>query len=229
MTLTYLDQTLGDLAASIAGATRVFHDYGIDFCCDGNKTLAQAAHDQMLDVTAVVARLDALEAGTSSGTDWRTVGAATLIDHIVQRFHKRHRQQLPELVRLSRRVEMVHAGKPGCPTGLADVLEGLAQELESHMLKEEHILFPLLAQGARQQARTPISVMQLEHDHHRNALDDIMTITNNMTPPLDACNTWRALYVGLQEFKEDLMEHIHLENNILFMNPSNVGQGALNG
>lgn len=158
-----------------------------------------------------------------------TVPPAELIRHIVERFHDRHREQLPELIRLARRVEMVHAGKPGCPSGLADILEGLCQELESHMLKEERILFPLLAQGAAQQARTPISVMRVEHDHHRESLDDIMTVTGRLSLPPGACNTWRALYVGLQEFKEDLMEHIHLENNVLFMNPSNVGQGALNG
>lgn len=229
MTYTFLDRSLGDIATSVAGATRVFHDYGIDFCCDGAKTLSQVAHDQMLDVTAVVAQLEALDGTARTEPDWRAVSAGELIDHIVERFHERHREQLPELIRLSRRVEMVHGGKPGCPSGLADVLDDLSQELESHMLKEERILFPMLAQGATQQARTPISVMRVEHDHHRESLDNIMTITEKLSLPPGACNTWRALYVGLQEFKEDLMEHIHLENNVLFMNPSNVGQGALNG
>lgn len=229
MTHPYLDQTVSDIVTTVAGATRVFHDYGIDFCRDGAKTLAQVAHDQMLDVTAVLAGLDALDGTGLTQPDWSVAPPADLIDHLVQRFHARHREQLPELIRLSRRVEMVHAGKPGCPSGLADVLEDLFQELESHMLKEERILFPMLAQGAAQQARTPISVMLAEHDHHQVALDDIMTLTGKISAPAGACNTWRALYTGLQEFREDLMEHIHLENNILFINPSNVGQGAVNG
>lgn len=229
MEATFLDRTLGDIACTLPGATRVFHDFGIDYCCHGDKTLAQAAHAGMLDVTAVVARLRALDAPSSADTDWRTVPAADLISHIVQRYHERHREQLPELIRLSRRVEMVHAGKPGCPSGLADVLENLMQELDSHMLKEERVLFPMLAQGQREQADAPILVMRMEHDHHGEALEAIMDVTGKLTLPEDACNTWRALYAGLQEFKEDLMDHIHLENNVLFQNPSLARQGAIHG
>lgn len=226
---SFLNQTLGDIASAVPGATRIFFDFGVDFCCDGRKTLAQAAHDQMLDVTAITARLDGLDMSAPGGPDWRAAPPSELIDHIIVRFHDRHRQQLPELIRLARRVEMVHAGTPGCPTGLAQILEDLHQELESHMLKEERILFPMLSQGTRETAQTPISVMRLEHDHHRESLDDIQTVTEKLNWPDDACNTWRALYVGLQEFTEDLMEHIHLENNILFLNSSHDGQGALNG
>lgn len=229
MTSILLHQTLGDIACALPGATRVFHDFELDFCCDGGRTLADVTHDQMLDVTAVVARLESLDSSARTELDWRTAPTPDLINHIVERFHERHRDQWPELIRLSRRVEMVHAGKPGCPTGLADVLEDLAQELESHMLKEERILFPMLLRGGAEQAQAPISVMRIEHDHHGESLKAIMDITGKLTLPLGACNTWCALYAGLQEFTEDLMEHIHLENNILFLNPSHVEQGALHG
>lgn len=229
MTHAFLDQTLGDIASTYPGATRVFHNFGVDFCCDGGKTLAETAHDQMLDVTAIVALLESLDPATGDQPDWRTAPVDQLINHIVGHFHERHRAQLPELIRLSRRVEMVHAGKTGCPAGLADVLEDLHQELDSHMLKEEQVLFPLLLQGNAAQAQTPISVLRLEHDHHRESLNDIMTVTENLSLPDGACNTWRALYAGLKEFREDLMEHIHLENNILFLNASRAVQGAING
>ena len=229
MSQSFLNQTLGDIACALPGATRLFHDFELDFCCDGGKTLSDAAFDQMLDVTAIVARLEALDPKDSAEHDWRTAATPDLIDHIIVRFHERHREQWPELIRLSRRVEMVHAGKPGCPTGLADVLEDLAQELESHMLKEERVLFPMLLRGGAQQVQAPISVMRIEHEHHGESLKAIMDITEKLTLPFGACNTWCALYAGLQEFTEDLMEHIHLENNILFLNPSHVEQGALHG
>lgn len=229
MEATYLDRSLGDIASGVPGATRVFHDFGIDYCCSGAMTLAEAAHAGMLDVTAVVARLRALEGNVADARDWRTVPAAELIDHLVNRYHERHREQLPELIRLSLRVEMVHAGKPGCPTGLAHALENLMHELETHMLKEERVLFPMLSQGMHEQAGAPITVMRMEHDHHGESLDNIMQITDDLTLPDGACNTWRALYTGVQEFKEDLMDHIHLENNVLFVNPSQVAQGALHG
>src|SRR5699024_2025210 len=109
MEATFLDRTLGEIVCDLPGASRVFHDFGIDFCCQGNMTLASAAHAGMLDVTAVVARLRGLEGTVSDAPDWRTVPAPELIDHIVQRYHDRHREQLPELIRLSVRVEMVHA------------------------------------------------------------------------------------------------------------------------
>lgn len=224
-----VNQTLGHIASSLPGATRVFHDFGVDFCCGGSKTLREMACQQMLDITAIVAALNALDATAQPEKDWRKAAPADLIDHIVARFHERHRQQLPELIRLSRRVEQVHAGKPGCPTGLADILEDLYQELESHMLKEERVLFPMLTRGMTDQAQTPISVLRIEHDHHGHALEAALAAADQLALPEHACNTWRALYAGLQEFKEDLMEHIHLENNVLFLNASGGEQGAIHG
>ncbi|SHI19645.1 iron-sulfur cluster repair protein YtfE [Pollutimonas bauzanensis] len=220
------DQTLGALASAIPGATRIFHDFQLDFCCGGGKTLADAAQQRGLDLGLLLTALEALAADPAAGIDWRGVPPEDLIGHIVARFHERHRVQLPELIRLSRRVEHVHAGRPGCPGGLADALEGLQQELESHMMKEEQVLFPMLARGMNGQAQGPISVMRFEHEQHGSALSSIQRLTNNITPPVNACNTWRALYGGLNAFKEDLMQHIHLENNVLFLNASIAAEGA---
>ena len=84
------------------------------------------------------------------------------------------------------------------------------------MLKEEQILFPLLQQGLGAQAGGPIAVMRFEHEQHAEALAQLAALTRDITPPDNACNTWRALYTGLQELRDDLMQHIHLENNVLF-------------
>lgn len=148
--------------------------------------------------------------------DWRSADSDALIDHILTRYHAIHRQQLPELVRMARRVEHVHGAKESCPRGLADLLVAIHQELESHMQKEEQILFPMLRRGLGAQAQGPIAVMRHEHDDHGASLEQIMTLTDGITPPAGACNTWRALYAGLREFREDLTQHIHLENNLLF-------------
>ncbi len=169
---------------------------------------------------------DILLAAPTDSAHWRRASAADLIEYLITRFHERHRVQLPELVRLARRVEHTHAGKPSCPSGLADVLETLYQELESHMLKEEQVLFPMLARGMHQQARAPISVMRFEHEHHFGALEEIGRLTDGLAVPPEACNTWRALYGGLQAFQEDLTQHIHLENDVLFLNSSHAAEGA---
>jgi regulator of cell morphogenesis and NO signaling len=74
----------------------------------------------------------------------RAQSPVTLIDHILERYHAVHREQLPELIRMARRVEAVHRDHPLVPTGLADLLEEAEQDLLSHMMKEENILFPML-------------------------------------------------------------------------------------
>lgn len=224
MTHSLLDQSLGSIACDIPGATRIFHSHRLDFCCGGGKSLREATARKGIDANAVAIELLALTACPGLGRDWRKATAAELIDHILQRFHERHRIQLPELIRLARRVEHVHGDRPECPNGLANHLDAMQHELESHMLKEEQILFPMLRQNMHAGVGGPISVMRFEHDQHGEALETINTLTNHITPPANACNTWRALYRGLQELQEDLMQHIHLENNVLFAQAQPAGE-----
>ena len=131
-----------------------------------------------------------------------------------------HREQLDELIRLAERVEKVHGDRPQCPIGLAEHLHKMKIELESHMQKEEQILFPMLIGGMSAMAAGPINVMKQDHDDHAHAINKISELTNNITPPEGACNTWRALYLALEHFKADLEEHIELENKVLFARAS---------
>lgn len=221
MSLTHLDQTLGNLACDIPGATRVFHAYNLDFCCGGHKSLREAALRRGLEPEQVAAELEVLQAQSGAHQDWRDEPRERLIAHILSRYHARHREQFPELIRLASRVEQVHGARRDCPNGLAEHLRDMQQELESHMLKEEQILFPMLQEGYGRQASAPISVMRFEHDQHGVALERLLALTAQITPPEDACNTWRALYRGLDELRNDLMQHIHLENNVLFVSALN--------
>ena len=209
------EQQIGQIAVQLPGATAVFRRLKLDFCCGGQVSLAKAAADKGLDADAVLAELAALQRSDALP---EAASPSVLIDHILARYHEVHRQQLPELIRMARRVEAVHRDHPQVPAGLADHLEAMHEELLSHMLKEEQILFPMLLEGLGRQATAPIAVMRFEHDHHGMALERLLDLTAHITPPEDACNTWRALYRGLQELRSDLMQHIHLENNVLFVN-----------
>ncbi len=221
MTSVSTEQTLGSLACLIPGATRLFRRYKLDFCCGGDTPLRDAAARRELDAQRIADELTALGAEAEHETDWRNVPSDTLINHLLERFHERHREQFPELIRLASRVEQVHGNKPDCPVGLAEHLWGMQQELESHMLKEEQVLFPMIRRGMRVPSEQgPIAVMRYEHDQHGIALDRLAALTDDITPPANACNTWRALYGGLEEMRDDLMQHIHLENNILFIKAS---------
>jgi regulator of cell morphogenesis and NO signaling len=213
-----IDQSLGQLARRISGATRVFDAHHFDFCCGGNQSLRSAAAAAGVDATPIVAELQALEgrASIDGERDWGDATPTELVDHILACYHAVHREQLPELMRLARKVEQVHGERADCPHGLADHLSAMAQELESHMRKEEDVLFPMIARGHGAMAGAPITVMRMEHDDHGVALRRMEELTDGITAPRAACTTWRALYAGLRTFRQDLMAHIHTENNILF-------------
>ena len=215
--MPHADQALGQLARQIPGATAVFHRHALDFCCGGNKSLRAAAGERGLDAEAIAAELAVLPSAQDAGVhDWGQASQRELMNHILVRYHAVHREQLPELIRLARRVEQVHGDRPDCPHGLADHLQEMQQELESHMQKEEQVLFPMLSRGHGALARMPIQVMRHEHDHHGEALQRLGALTTDFQPPRAACTTWCALYLGLRTLRDDLMAHIHLENNILF-------------
>ena len=216
--MSLLEQPIGQLACALPGATRIFHHHKLDFCCGGHKSLREAAEKRGLNPEALLSELEPLQNADPRNRDWRLASARELIDYILRRFHEQHRQDLPELIRLARRVEQVHGERADCPTGLADHLEAMFQELLSHMMKEEQVLFPMLLAGNDGEARSPISMMRFEHDQHGEALARLEALTDDITAPADACNTWNALYAGLARLREDLMQHIHLENNVLFLN-----------
>ena len=216
--MEFIDQSLGQLARRIPGATRVFDAHHFDFCCGGNQSLRSAAAAAGVNVATIVEELQTLEnrAAPDEERRWDLTTPTELVDHILTRYHAVHREQLPELIRLARKVEQVHGDRPDCPLGLADHLTAMAQELESHMRKEEDVLFPMIVRGHGAMAGAPISVMRMEHDDHGIALRRLEELTDGITPPRAACTTWRALYAGLRTFRQDLMAHIHTENNILF-------------
>jgi len=222
--MTFMQQSLGQIAREVPGATDVFHDYKLDFCCGGAHTLQEAAAKKGLDPAPIAERLTQLLAHASHDTrHWDEADVPELVQHIQSHFHERHRVQLPELARLARRVEAVHRSHPDCPQGLCQLLTDMNSELASHMEREESILFPLLRERQYGPALGPIRVMLGEHDQHGEHLSRVEELTQGMTPPPGACNTWQALYLGLNAFKKDLMEHIHLENNVLFQHAVKVG------
>jgi len=213
-------QTLGELAATVPTATKVFHRYGLDYCCGGRQSLARACEESGLDAAEVLAAIRADQAAAGSPADparrWLDRPLAELVQFILERYHAPLREELPRLLALARRVEQVHAGKPGCPLGLAQHLEGLRPYVESHLRKEEEILFPLILSEHRRRAGMPIQVMLEEHDGHGAALQAIRRLTGGLRLPEGACATWRELYRALGQLEIDLMEHIHLENHVLF-------------
>ncbi|MGV6985938.1 iron-sulfur cluster repair protein YtfE [Providencia rettgeri] len=213
--MQFRDKTLGQLALSIPRASSLFRQYNMDYCCGGKQTLNRSAEKLKLDIDLLESQLAKLATETLE-QDWRKAPLNEIIDFIIVRYHDRHREQLPELILQAQKVEHVHVNKPSVPKGLSKYLEALLEELTSHMMKEERVLFPMIKNGMGRNAAGPISVMEQEHDDASDILEAIKGITNNVTPPPEACTTWRVLYNGINELIDDLMNHINLENNLLF-------------
>jgi regulator of cell morphogenesis and NO signaling len=207
-------RTLADIAATLPGATGVFRRHKLDFCCGGRVPLRQAAAERDLAIDELEAELTAVAAQGLPAD--RPEETPALIDLIETRYHAAHRRELPELIRLARRVEAAHKGHKAVPRGITALLERMSRELEVHMKKEELILFPMMRRGGHPLIAQPIAAMLAEHDDHGVHLYELEALTNDFAVPDDACPTWRALYVGAKKLTDDLMEHIHTENNVLF-------------
>jgi regulator of cell morphogenesis and NO signaling len=207
-----VERTLGSIAQQIPGATAVLRRHRLDFCCGGDATLADAARARGDDATKIASELRALTPRPADAPE----DAGALIEHILERYHETHRRELPELILMARKVEEVHAGHPDAPRGRASLLAHIAEAIEEHMQKEERILFSMIRAGMGGMAVGPISVMRHEHVEHGERLRQLEALTHDHTPPADACTTWRVLYAGTRKLVDDVMEHIHLENNVLF-------------
>jgi regulator of cell morphogenesis and NO signaling len=219
------ETTLADLAVTRAGASRVFYKYGLDFCCHGKTSLKDTCDRKGINFEMMVEAIQREGQVVNEAFDrWDEKPLDELIDHILARFHEGHRRELPRLIAMATKVEAVHRKKSDCPLGLRDRLEQMSAELERHMQKEERILFPMICSGQGAQAIMPVHVMEQEHEEAGENLVRVRKLAHDFLVPDEACATWRALYLGLEEFEEELMQHIHLENNVLF--PRALGHGA---
>lgn len=213
--MTNSTMTLAELVTAEPGSARVLHRHGLDFCCGGRRSLEEACRARGIDPGVVLEELTARES-VPEEVHVEQLSQPALIDFILTRYHEPLRPELARLVALAEKVERVHAAKPACPRGLAAHLHETREAIEDHLAKEEQILFPLIHAGRGRYAHMPIRVMIQEHDDHGENLRAIRSLTGNLTVPAEACNSWRLLYQGLEGLELELMQHIHIENNILF-------------
>jgi len=167
-----------------------------------------------VDPVAVIRALEALDDPLEPVA--ASYDTASLIDHIISRYHETHRREFGELVRLAEKVEAVHADDPEAPHGLFALLQRMRGEMEVHMKKEELLLFPAMRRGQDAELGRLIAQMRHDHDDHSAYLHELKRLTNTFEPPQRACRSWRALYGGAAKLADDLVEHVHLENNVLF-------------
>lgn len=222
--------TIGELVAADYRKAEVFRKFGIDYCCGGKRSVEEACSKKGIDPRAVKKELaDAEARGGSIHQDFNRWELDFLADYIVATHHRYVSESLPMLYELTTKVARVHGDSHPEVIGIAEHFEAVAQELQMHMHKEEHILFPYIKQLAaarrdgKQLARppfgtiaNPIRMMEAEHESAGGGMEEIRRLSDSFTPPEDACMSYRVLYAKLNEFEQDLHQHVHLENNILF-------------
>src|SRR5262245_25053576 len=215
--------SVGELVAERPGRSRVFEELGIDYCCGGKLSLAEACSRLRLEVESVSGRLAEADAEERpDGTDWRAARLADLCGHIVATHHAFLRRDLPRLRDLLGKLARVHGDRHPELRDVLAVFEPFADELAGHVAKEEQVLFPLITRiesgdvSPTPFVLQPIGVMQAEHDDAGRALAELRRLTGGYAVPADGCNTYRAAMAGLAELEADMHAHVHKENNILF-------------
>lgn len=225
MNVLEIQKTVGQIVADNYRTAEVFKKYGIDFCCGGKKALDKACADKKVNYDELTAALEAVSGNYALPSEnpalWRM---DFLADYIERTHHAYIRQAIPILLEFTQKVARVHGQRHPELLDIAAKFYSLATELSEHLMKEEQVLFPYIRQISTAEfaakpfgsVQNPINCMEAEHEDAGQLMQEIRELTDNYTPPADACTTYRVTFAKLQEFEADLHRHVHLENNILF-------------
>lgn len=208
----------------------VFERYSLDFCCRGGKTVHEACREKNIDSAMVIEELSVLQNESDhSGMRFSEWEPDFLINYIIQNHHAFVTKMIPILYSHTQKIAAVHGPHHPELLQIAKHFETVAVEMQHHMNKEEHILFPFINTLYKAKkmnnspvvphfgsVQNPIRMMETEHQHAGDEMFEIRTLSNNYTFPDDACTTYRITFQELQDFEHDLHRHVHLENNILF-------------
>lgn len=217
----------GDIVARFPRASRLLKEYRIDFCCGGNRPIAEAIKEQNLNAEEVLSKINALYQETKelneTETNWSEAPYSRLIDYVVQTHHAYLFEVLPELSGFVTKVYRVHGIHHPELANVHQLFHQLKAELEHHLIQEEEQIFPKIksyeetkSEAHLAEAVKAIDVLEQEHEACGNILKELRKVTNDYALPEGACTTYTLTYLKLDELETDIFQHIHLENNILF-------------
>jgi len=222
-------ETVGQIAAKDIRKAEVFRKYGIDFCCGGKKSLKQACEEKGLLLADIEIALEGARATAKIVENYDRWSPDFLADYIFNKHHQYYYDEAPVIYELVMKVANHHGERYPELLQVYKLYTNLSKELDEHFAKEEKILFPFIKAlvlskqtGNVQEVQSqfslsaPIQMMETDHEAAGEILAELSAVTNQYTPPQDACNSFQFLYQKLKELDEDLHQHIHLENNILF-------------
>jgi len=227
-----LNTTVRDIALEQPQATRVFEKLKIDYCCGGDQTLGEACAGIGVEVASLERMLDEARPNdfeVDVSIDFQKLTLRELIDHILDKHHVYTKDEMLRLEPLMAKVISVHGGNHSELSEMGALFQQICADLRPHMFKEEQVLFPYVLEMERSvlekrpapfapfgTVKNPVRMMMMEHDTVGDLLRELRASSSNYTVPADGCISYQTLYQALETFEQDLHQHIHLENNILF-------------
>lgn len=223
-----LSTQISDIVIKIPQSDKVLKSYKIDFCCGGNRPLAEAIEEKNLNADEVLEKIHEeyvkmVQNSEVKNVDWLTVPYSELIDHVITKHHQYLVNELPQLSMYVTKVFRVHGDTNPELEQVYKLFHDLKQELELHLVKEEKNVFPYIVAYEKEhtvdnltKAVAAIDELEQEHEAAGDIIKTLREITSDFTPPHGACTTYRLTYQRLEELEADLFQHIHLENNLLF-------------
>ena len=220
---------IGDIVTIFPGASDLFLEYRIDFCCGGNRPLAEAIKEQNLNENKILALLNEkykeFQEKNEEFTDWAKEKPSKLVDYIVGKHHAYLKEELPKISELVFKILRVHGKSHEELFKVHKLFNTLRTELEGHLVKEEELVFPIIKEyeleksnHSKERVINLLNELDKEHTGAGDIIKELREVTEHYTAPKDACRTFELTYRKLRELEEDTFQHIHLENNILFKN-----------
>jgi regulator of cell morphogenesis and NO signaling len=225
------ERSVRDLVIEMPEAMRIFEQTGIDYCCGGQRTLQESCRIAGKDVSEIITLLTSINSAAikTDVPDWPSRSLTDLIEHIVDQHHSFTRHELERLEPLLNKVQQVHGRNHPELTQIQEAFNHLKEDLTTHLLKEEQVLFPYITRMETalkakapvppaffKTVRNPVRMMMSEHETAGDLLQQLRQMTSHYRVPADGCFSYQSLYRGLEGLEADLHQHIHLENNLLF-------------
>ncbi|MEZ4855335.1 MAG: iron-sulfur cluster repair di-iron protein [Gelidibacter sp.] len=224
------EKQIGQFVAEDYRTASVFTKYGIDFCCKGDRTIEEVCDKKNIDSAELISELDAiLNASTNQSIDYKSWPLDLLAEYIEKKHHRYVEEKTPIIRQFLDKLCKVHGERHPELFEINALFIATSRALGAHMKKEELILFPFIKKMVKakidgtpiqspqfETIESPITMMKQDHEDEGERFRKIVELTDNYTPPSDACNTYKVTFAMLDEFEKDLHLHIHLENNILF-------------
>ncbi len=227
--MSYKNDLIGEIVAKDFRTAAIFKKYKIDFCCKGGRTIEEACTSKNIDLNSIYSEIENLPKNDGGSIDYNSWPLDLLADYVEKTHHRYVEEKTPIILQFLNKLCKVHGHAHPELFEINELFDASAKDLGAHLKKEELILFPFIKnmvktkiqgdampQSSFGTVENPVNMMKQEHTVEGERLRKIGELTNEYTPPADACNTYKVTFAMLEEFENDLHQHIHIENNILF-------------